>query len=258
VRTFKTIEELRAELVAFARRYNETWLVARHGYKTPARSERSKPCHEFGLLFAYDSDLEWGDLVQEIQSFSDSNPRSVLCNAVYILKKGFFLNGDGTNAYKLNPHIEQLPTIQIHGYPDRDSSLLYHFTASLLVWLRMTDVSPPNFDRYFRLPFVAGERSYGFSLGMFSEVGRCPEHGDYPRQISEENLKRLSTGAEARSQSTGLKQPILPLSPRRQLPCVRASASRCAYLQPAQFPAQGHSPHRNRVEWAKGYGELLR
>ena len=35
VRTFKTIEELRAELVAFARRYNETWLVARHGYKTP-------------------------------------------------------------------------------------------------------------------------------------------------------------------------------------------------------------------------------
>ena len=37
VRTFKTIEELRAELVAFAKRYNETWLVARHGYKTPAR-----------------------------------------------------------------------------------------------------------------------------------------------------------------------------------------------------------------------------
>jgi len=28
---------VRAELVAFARRYNETWLVARHGYKTPAR-----------------------------------------------------------------------------------------------------------------------------------------------------------------------------------------------------------------------------
>jgi hypothetical protein len=26
-----------AEFVAFARRYNETWLVARHGYKTPAR-----------------------------------------------------------------------------------------------------------------------------------------------------------------------------------------------------------------------------
>ena len=45
VRTFKTIEELRAELVAFARHYNETWLVARHGYKTPAkvREEQTTP-----------------------------------------------------------------------------------------------------------------------------------------------------------------------------------------------------------------------
>src|SRR6516164_1618105 len=32
VTTFDTIEELRAALVEFATRYNETWLVARHGY----------------------------------------------------------------------------------------------------------------------------------------------------------------------------------------------------------------------------------
>ena len=37
VRTFDTIEELRAALVEFAGRYNETWLVARHGYRTPAQ-----------------------------------------------------------------------------------------------------------------------------------------------------------------------------------------------------------------------------
>jgi hypothetical protein len=37
VRTFDTIEELRAALVEFASRYNETWLVARHGYRTPAK-----------------------------------------------------------------------------------------------------------------------------------------------------------------------------------------------------------------------------
>ncbi len=45
VKTFETIEQLRAELVAFARRYNETWLVARHGYKTPAqvRAEQTTP-----------------------------------------------------------------------------------------------------------------------------------------------------------------------------------------------------------------------
>jgi transposase InsO family protein len=37
VKTFDTIEELRAALVEFATRYNETWLVARHGYRTPAQ-----------------------------------------------------------------------------------------------------------------------------------------------------------------------------------------------------------------------------
>jgi putative transposase len=37
VRTFNTIEELRAALIKFARHYNETWLVARHRYRTPAQ-----------------------------------------------------------------------------------------------------------------------------------------------------------------------------------------------------------------------------
>ena len=37
VRTFDTIEELRDARVDFARYYNQTWLVARHGYRTPAK-----------------------------------------------------------------------------------------------------------------------------------------------------------------------------------------------------------------------------
>ena len=41
-RTFDTIEELRAALVEFARHYNETWLVARHGYRTQPRYEPLK------------------------------------------------------------------------------------------------------------------------------------------------------------------------------------------------------------------------
>ena len=61
VRTFKTIEELR-QLVAFARRYNETWLVARHGYKTPARSERSKPWRQLRLTRRCATNLTLGRL----------------------------------------------------------------------------------------------------------------------------------------------------------------------------------------------------
>lgn len=37
VKTFNTIEDLRIALAAFARRYNETWLVKRHGYSSPAK-----------------------------------------------------------------------------------------------------------------------------------------------------------------------------------------------------------------------------
>jgi putative transposase len=45
VETFDTIEELRTALIAFAKHYNENWLVARHGYKTPAkvREEQTMP-----------------------------------------------------------------------------------------------------------------------------------------------------------------------------------------------------------------------
>ena len=52
VRTFKTIEELRAGNVRIRQALNnETWLVARHGYKTPAEGsgEKSKPCHQLRL-----------------------------------------------------------------------------------------------------------------------------------------------------------------------------------------------------------------
>jgi putative transposase len=37
VRRFDTIEELRLALQAFKELYNQTWIVARHGYRTPAQ-----------------------------------------------------------------------------------------------------------------------------------------------------------------------------------------------------------------------------
>src|SRR4051795_11140105 len=37
VRRFETVEELRLALIAFRRTYNHTWIIERHGYKTPAQ-----------------------------------------------------------------------------------------------------------------------------------------------------------------------------------------------------------------------------
>ena len=45
VQRFATIEELRLALLAFQRTYNQTWVVERHGYRTPAqvRAEQIGP-----------------------------------------------------------------------------------------------------------------------------------------------------------------------------------------------------------------------
>jgi transposase InsO family protein len=45
VRSFDTVEELRRALLDFRRRYNESWIVERHGYRTPAqvRAEQLQP-----------------------------------------------------------------------------------------------------------------------------------------------------------------------------------------------------------------------
>ena len=37
VRRFDTVEELRLALLAFQRTYNQSWIVERHGYRTPAQ-----------------------------------------------------------------------------------------------------------------------------------------------------------------------------------------------------------------------------
>ena len=37
VRHFATVEELRLALIAFKRTYNQTWIIERHGYRTPAQ-----------------------------------------------------------------------------------------------------------------------------------------------------------------------------------------------------------------------------
>lgn len=40
VRSFANVEELRLALLAWIKVYNEQWLVARHGYRSPAQVRR--------------------------------------------------------------------------------------------------------------------------------------------------------------------------------------------------------------------------
>lgn len=42
VRTFRTVEDLRLALIDFRRTYNESWLIERHGHRSPAQFRRDR------------------------------------------------------------------------------------------------------------------------------------------------------------------------------------------------------------------------
>jgi len=151
-----------------------------------SRSDRG-----FGVLFAYDSDLEWSAIIREIEIFAKTAPQRQWCNIIMVLSKGLFLFGDATGSKFENAKIEAIPELTMHGYPDRDDAGLFTFYSILMTLLRQTTVQTVNPDTYFRLPLVADTLSYEFAMGPFAETGKCPDHGDYQRKISSESLKKL-------------------------------------------------------------------
>lgn len=145
----------------------------------------------FGILFAFDTDLEWMDIVEEIKIFANSNPRELWANAIFILNKGHFIHGAKNFGSVFNRHIEKIDALQVYGTPDLNHQCLFVFQSVLLELLRSTLVSPPKFDKYFSTPLVAGKLSYHFKLGAFAEIGRCELHGSFPRKISPESLVEI-------------------------------------------------------------------
>lgn len=145
----------------------------------------------FGILFAFDTDLDWKDLVVEIDAFARSHPSNLWCNAIIVLTKGYFLHGDDSRSYLHSDDISRVKELQVWGFPDRESRGFYNFYSILLGLLRNTNVQPPPVDQYFRLPFVAGEYSYQYSFGQFVEYGTCDRHGDFARRLTEEKLVQV-------------------------------------------------------------------
>ncbi len=151
-------------------------------------SGKPKSQQGFGILFAFDTDLDWIDLVNEVKAFAQDNPKHLWCNAVFVLTKGFVLYGTENRAAFLNDDISAITNLQMQGRPDRTGLCFYDLYSVLLNLLKNTDVLPPPVESYFQLPLVAGEHSYKYSMGQFAEFGTCETHGDFPRKMTEEKL----------------------------------------------------------------------
>lgn len=145
----------------------------------------------FGIIFAYDTDMDWMDIVQEITTHSHSYDKAVIPNAIFILSKGFFMFGGDEFSSVYNSDIEEFSEIKVYGYPDRQSYCLYHlydFVFNLLSQTKTQKVFP---QQYFRLPLTAGDYSYEYNLGHFAELGNCEKHGEYIKAYTPEKLEEI-------------------------------------------------------------------
>jgi len=159
-------------------------------------SNSSNVVNGFGILFAYDSNMEWGNIVMEIKKYAQSNPNSMWCNAIFILNKGWFLHGDNGKGSCFNRDIVNFNDPLIYGIPDHSNICLYAFYNTLMKLLRSTRVQLTEIDNYFRLPLVAGNLSYKFSFGSFAEILSCDTHGKFQKKFSEGGLKKIIAQAK--------------------------------------------------------------
>ena len=92
VETFETVEQLRLALLAFKDRYNEAWLVERHGHRTPppfARRSRRAPerPHDYrlrgvqesgsGTLQAFEISTQTAPLQDQVAAFAEQVSRAL-------------------------------------------------------------------------------------------------------------------------------------------------------------------------------------
>jgi hypothetical protein len=171
--------------------------------KVGTRDEQSE--RGFGIIFAYDSDLEWMQLFEAVKELALESSRSVLPNLVVVLNKGYFLFGeDGTGKLR-NFEIEAIQDLKVQGRPDREARCLYDVYLVLMMLLRDGEAPPVPIERYWNLPLTAGKYSYEFAYGLVSELGSCKDHGDYPRQIGEEAFEKVLAFCQSEQPTEYLK-----------------------------------------------------
>ncbi|MCW1433722.1 hypothetical protein OLN68_06200 [Citrobacter freundii] len=146
----------------------------------------------FGVVFAYETEMHWGDIASILDEEIKSNESRLLPNMIFILNKGYFLFGSDSEylSYNSDRMIDATDMI-VHGFPDRDGCSLANFHSVMITLLNNTQKGSVDISDYYRLPLTAGDYSYEFNLGVFNELINCEIHGSYHRLFKEEALNTL-------------------------------------------------------------------
>ena len=167
----------------------------RNGSMTPEFITGPGPISQrgFGLIFAYESELAWDELITQIKECAVETEPSLWSNGIFILSKGYVLFGDQKNAMIHNQHIAAISELQMYGFPNRSDDVLYSFYSILLKLLRGTRIAPTPIDDYYQIPLIAGKYSYEFAQGHFSEVAYCKKHGPFAKKFTPQNIEEMIT-----------------------------------------------------------------
>jgi len=145
----------------------------------------------FGIIFAYDTDLDWSDIVEQLKHQAAQFSLRQLPNAIFILSKGCFFFGDDSGARYYNTEMCGLQSVKIHAFPDNSGHCLYQLYDIVFGLCEDTLTHQVRPHQYVQLPLTAGEHSYRYSIGGFAEIGVCAEHGDYARSYTPERLETV-------------------------------------------------------------------
>ncbi|SFT85804.1 hypothetical protein SAMN05192562_102538 [Kosakonia arachidis] len=144
----------------------------------------------FGVIFAYESGMDWHEIVDLLQAEVLKNKPSELPNAIFILNQGYFIFGTETEYLSLNSdRMVNAKDVIVHGFPDRDENSLSHFYEIIIRLLNNTLKISTDILKYRSLPLTAGDYSYRFSSGVLNELARCELHGEYHRLFKESALE---------------------------------------------------------------------
>lgn len=151
----------------------------------------------FGVLFAYEYDLEWSDICNELKDFIAENSPELFPNGIFILDRGYFIAGTDKKYCFKQRDLKDLQNPIIYGFPDQTANCLSNFYLMLMDLLKSSTAGAPDHWAYVQLPLVSGPHSYAFSMGSLAELWTCKKHGTYLKRLNEQNLAKIITTAHA-------------------------------------------------------------
>lgn len=144
----------------------------------------------FGILFAYDTNMNWNEIGTIMKNYALNNPKETWCNFVVVLNKGMVFYGDEKyyGIYNILHDRADKPNVQSYDFP---VDCLYHLYTNILELLNTTSVKELDVAKYYNMPNVSGEYSYTFHMSTLNELLKCKEHGIYLKEIKEDKIKDI-------------------------------------------------------------------